>query len=447
MATADVVVCGAGIAGVATAYFLTVELGVERVVLCDPRPPLTLTSDKSTECYRNWWPNEPMVALMNRSIDLLDGMVEESGNAFHLNRRGYLYVTADRDRARSLETVATAISELGAGALRIHAGRSSDPAYRPDDRRGADLITDRRLVRTYFPFLTDQTVAALHVRRAGWFSAQQLGEYLLGRAKDAGLTLLPRRLTAVETDGGRVKSVTLDDDTTIRTGSLVNAAGPLIRDVAALMGEELPVTSELHLKVAYREHRRVIPPDAPMLIWNDPQQIDWSSEAAEYLGEDRQTRFLLDRLPAACHGRPEGAPESPYVLALWEYRRRVMQPVWPVPIDPMYPEVVMRGMSTMIPGLSVYRDRMPYSTVDGGYYTRTAENRPLIGPMATSGAFILGALSGFGVMAAAAAGELVARHVTGEPLPGYAPAFQLSRYEDPAYLDGITETIEDGGQL
>ena len=54
--TADVVICGAGIAGVAAAYHLAVRRGVTDVVLVDERPPLSLTSDKSTECYRNWWP-------------------------------------------------------------------------------------------------------------------------------------------------------------------------------------------------------------------------------------------------------------------------------------------------------------------------------------------------------------------------------------------------------
>src|SRR5439155_458578 len=72
--TADVVICGAGIAGVAAAYHLAVRRGVTDVVLVDERPPLSLTSDKSTECYRNWWPGpgDDMVALMNRSIDLLE---------------------------------------------------------------------------------------------------------------------------------------------------------------------------------------------------------------------------------------------------------------------------------------------------------------------------------------------------------------------------------------
>lgn len=448
MDSADVVVCGAGIAGVATAYFLSVELGVEKVVLCDPRPPLTLTSDKSTECYRNWWPTWSMVELMNRSIDLLDRLAGQTGNAFHLNRRGYLYVTADPDRARAFHTSGPDISRLGAGSLRVHDGSGGYP-YQPDDPNpeGADLITDRRLIRDRFPYLTAQTVAVLHARRAGWFSAQQFGAVLLDAAREAGMSLLPRAVTGVDVRSGAVRSVTLDDGNHIRTPTLVNAAGPLIDEVAALFGEELPVHSELHLKVAFKEHKRVIPPDAPMLIWSDPQRIDWSPEVVEMFGQDPSTQFLLDELPAACHGRPEGGAESPYVLALWEYQRRVAQPTWPVPLDPLYPEVVMRGMSTMVPGLSVYRHGMPASSVDGGYYTKTEDNLPLIGPMATSGAYLVGALSGFGVMAAAAAGELAALHVTGGNLPGYARAFRPSRFEDPAYLMAVREGADDDGQL
>ena len=44
MASADVVICGAGIAGIAVAYHLAVEHGVARVVLVDARPPLSLTA-------------------------------------------------------------------------------------------------------------------------------------------------------------------------------------------------------------------------------------------------------------------------------------------------------------------------------------------------------------------------------------------------------------------
>src|SRR2546425_691699 len=95
--SADVVICGAGIAGIAAAYHLAVRRGVRGVVLVDERSPLSLTSDKSMECYRNWWPGpgDDMVALMTRSIDLLEELARESGNGFRPNRRGCLFGTAD----------------------------------------------------------------------------------------------------------------------------------------------------------------------------------------------------------------------------------------------------------------------------------------------------------------------------------------------------------------
>ncbi len=43
------------------------------------------------------------------------------------------------------------------------------------------------------------------------------------------------------------------------------------------------------------------------------------------------------------------------------------------------------------------------------------------------------AFSGFGLMAAPAAGELVAAQISGSTLPNYAPTFVLARYDDPRY--------------
>src|SRR6186997_2591719 len=118
--SAAVVICGAGIAGVATAYHLAVRRGVRGVVLVDERPPLTLTSDKSAECYRNWWPGpgDAMVAVMNRSIDLLEELARESGNVFRMNRRGYLFATADPARAARFVESAREAEVLGSGPAR-----------------------------------------------------------------------------------------------------------------------------------------------------------------------------------------------------------------------------------------------------------------------------------------------------------------------------------------
>src|SRR5436190_24377057 len=98
--TAETVICGAGIAGIAAAYHLAVTHGMADVVLVEQGAPLSLTSDKSTECYRDWWPGpgDAMVALMSRSIDLLEQIAHETGNRIQMNRRGYLYATADPAR-------------------------------------------------------------------------------------------------------------------------------------------------------------------------------------------------------------------------------------------------------------------------------------------------------------------------------------------------------------
>ena len=164
------------------------------------------------------------------------------------------------------------------------------------------------------------------------------------------------------------------------------------------------------------------------------------------LAQSEETKSLLKELPSGVHTRPEGGPDSDILLGLWAYHTPPTEPVFPFSSDPVYPEMVLRGLSVMIPALKAYVERIPKATVDGGYYTKTPENRPLIGKLPVEGAYVIGALSGFGVMAACGAGELVAAHVTGSKLPQYASAFALERYEDPGYKK-LLENWGESGQL
>jgi glycine/D-amino acid oxidase-like deaminating enzyme len=100
----------------------------------------------------------------------------------------------------------------------------------------------------------------------------------------------------------------------------------------------------------------------------------------------------------------------------------------------------------LIPGLEVYVERIPKPYIDGGYYTKTQENRPLDCPLPVDGAYLIGAMSGYGIMASAALGELTAAHITNSDLPNYAPAFDLTRYNDPDY-QALLESWGDSWQL
>ncbi|HEU4327773.1 MAG TPA: FAD-dependent oxidoreductase [Roseiflexaceae bacterium] len=458
MTSAEIVICGAGIAGVAVAYELAVRRGVRDVLLVDERPPLSLTSDKSTECYRNFWPGpgDAMVALMDRSIDMLERLAGETDNRIHLNRRGYLYASSAPDGPERLRAAAEEAVALGAGPLRVHDGRLGAPAYAPAPHEGyagqpagADLILDSALIRQHFPFLDDAVTALLHTRRAGWFSAQQLGMVLLERARAAGVRLRNARLISIEQTNGRVTGVRLADGAAterVATETFVNAAGPLLREVGLMAGADLPIFCELHAKAAFNDLQGAVPRGAPMLICADPVALPWSAEERADLAETEETRALLEPLPAGAHLRPEGGLDSTTLLLLWNYHAGPTAPVFPPPLDPLLPEIALRGLATLVPGLRAYIGRMPRPYLDGGYYTRTPENRPLVGPLPTQGAFVLGALSGYGVMAACAAAELLADHILGNTLPHYAPALHPDRYADPTYqalLDDWGET----GQL
>jgi glycine/D-amino acid oxidase-like deaminating enzyme len=213
-----------------------------------------------------------------------------------------------------------------------------------------------------------------------------------------------------------------------------------------MLGMEIPVFSELHLKIAFKDHLHRVPRDAPMLIWTDPITLSWSEEERAVLAESEETKGLLGELPSGVHTRSEGGPDSDIVIGLWAYHTPPVEPVLPFSIDSRYPEIVLRGLATMLPGLKEYLNRLPKATVDGGYYTKTRENRPLIGKLPVHGAYIIGALSGFGVMAACGAGDLLAAHLTGSRPPSYAPAFSLDRYEDPTYKK-LLENWGESGQL
>lgn len=451
--TADVVVCGAGIAGVAAAYHLAVGHGIRRVVLVDERPPLTLTSDKSTECYRGWWPGpgDAMVRLMRRSIDLLEGLARESGNFFHLNRNGYLYLTGTDAGARAMEARARAVSALGAGPIRVL--RDGDALALPEPERfeggedGADLVLDPAILRRAFPFLTEDVRAGLLVRRAGWLSAQQLGMYLLEKARDAGATEVRRRLVGVRTAGGRVVGVDLADGSSIDAPVFVDAAGPKVGDVARLLGVELPVFHELHTKVTFVDALGIVPRHLPLVIWEDSIDLGWSDDERAELASDPALAALAGSLPGGVHFRPEGGPGSQSLLLLWAYDTARRDAVFPPRFDPVTPEIVLRGVARMAPGFAAYLEHTRRPFLDGGYYTKTAENRLLAGPLPVAGAYVLGALSGYGIMASMGAGELLAAHVTGQDLPPWAPAFAPSRYDDPEYRARFAASDATAGQL
>jgi glycine/D-amino acid oxidase-like deaminating enzyme len=451
--SSKIVICGAGIAGVAAAYYLAVEHGLDDVTMVEPGNPLSLTSDKSTEAYRNWWPGPDwaMTAFMNRSIDLIEEIARATGNRINLNRRGYAFATADAGKIPFLQTMAKTAETRGGGPARCHDAPSS--AYTPSPERGfdfaltgADVITDKSLLRRHFPYFAPETVAVAHARRAGWLSAQQLGMVMLEAARAHGVKVIKGGVAGIDTGAGHVRSVRVerdDADLKLEATHLVLAAGPMQKEMAQLIGIDLPIFAECHRKVSFHDTLGGVPRSAPMMIWLDDQYLPLSDDERAALADDSEAEWFLGKFPAGVHGRPDGASAT---IILFNHHGDAADIVFPLPEQPHYAEIALRGMSTMVPALKAYNGKVTRPYIDGGYYVKTRENRPLVGPLPVEGAYVSCAYSGFGVMASCASGELIARHITGGALPDYAPAFLLCRYQDADYR-ALLKTWGDGGQL
>jgi len=448
---AEVVICGAGIAGVSAAYHLVVRNGVRNVVLVDERPPLSLTSAYGTEAYRNWWPDLPMFRFVDRSIALMEELAEESGNAIRMNRRGYVFLTGDRNRIPELEKEAEAVSRLGGGVLRVHRDGGSYVPSQPEglepDLAGADLILDTETIAKLFPFLADDTAAMLHVRRCGWLDVPALGRWMLGRIASGGGRILRDRMVRIDTENNRFTGVRLESGSKIETGRLVLAAGPLVPQAGRMLGLDMPVFMELHGKVVVEDGAGVLPPEAPMMIWTDPVELVWDEEERRRLSTGPDTRYLIEPFPAGLHIRPRFRDGKQTFLGIWTYDVAPREAVFPPDFDPAYPVIVLRGLARMIPGMKAYFETADALPVDGGYYCKTPDNRPLIGPLPVEGAYIVGALSGYGVMGSQAAGELITAHVTGAALPDYARAFSYDRFEGMSDADMTDMRDATRGQL
>jgi glycine/D-amino acid oxidase-like deaminating enzyme len=279
----------------------------------------------------------------------------------------------------------------------------------------------------------------IHIRRAGSFSAQQMGQFMLEQILGQGARLLRAQVTAVDAGPRFTLELAMPDGPkTLRAQRLVNAAGPFLQDVAAMLGETLAVSCVYQQKIAFEDRLGAIPRELPFSIDLDRQSLAWTDEDRELLASDPTTRHLTEPMNGGIHCRPDGPASGRWIKLGWAYNEHPSDPHHDEPIDPQFPDTVLRGASRLHPALAPYIGRLPRGARHyGGYYTMTPENWPLIGPMQAEGAFVLGALSGFGSMAACAAGSLCAAWVAGAPLPAYSASLSHARYADAALMDSL----------
>ena len=451
----EIAVLGAGLAGIATAYYLCRHDPALPVALIDCRSPMSYTSAQSGDNYRNWWPHPTMTAFTNHSIDLLEEIAQESGNRIGMTRRGYLLATRSANIDELVENLHNGYDDSEPDTIRVHT-RSVSESYSvghaswESATRGVDVLSNPELIAASFPSISTDVRNAIHVRRAGDIAGQQLGQYMLERLQETAC----RRISATVTGIHRgldywVDLRDKDGERRLKAESIINAAGPFVSNLAAMLDVELPVRNVYHQKIAFEDKRGVIPRDLPFVCDLDGFEFEWDKEDRELLAEDPETQWLTEPLPGGMHCRPEGGEKAEWIKIGWAYNQQASEPQHDLENEPLkndqFPEIAMRAAARLNAGLRDYVEDFPSKFVHyGGYYPMTPENWPLIGPMGLEGAYVVGALSGFGSMSACAAGALCASWVQGRALPTYANDLSLSRYTNEPLMQDLAAANSRG---
>ena len=412
-----IIIIGAGIAGVATAYYLLKNNSNLDVVLIDKNQPLSFTTSKSGENFRDYWPQECMRQLVSDSIILMEELRAKYGSdAFDMVHSGYNFISHDVDNPIFGEDI------------------------QEDDLDYMEKITDATTLQNEYSYLDKKVEKIIRIKNAGKIDVYAMGSLLLGEAKKKGLKHLQGEITSITKE--EKFEIEIDANQTITADKIVIAAGPFINHIANMLGFQFPILNTLQRKFIMPDPKGVIPKDMPFTIYADAQHLDWSQEEIDFFEADEKYQFLLNQFPGGLHIKPE----MEGIKLGWAFSTENVSPTWETPPFELFPQAVIKGASRFIPALSEYENNIPTPLIEyAGYYTRTKENWPLIGPTEIKDVFVIGALAGFGTMAACAAGNLCADYTLGNvDVPNYAKYFHPLRYQDDEMIKKMGELKSDG---
>ncbi len=448
----EIAIIGAGIAGIAVGNFLATKFGVRDVILIDLGRPMGFTSAQSGENYRNWWPHPVMRQFTDRSIDLMEEIAVACGASLNMTRRGYALATRQENSDALIEQLYASYEDCPDRLIRIHKGRKT-PDYVPAGQgpwheapNGIDVLQGGDLISGIFSGFDKSVKTVIHIRRGGDISSQQLGQFLLERFRASGGRLLQGRVRELSAASPfSLKIETSEGTRTLSAERIVIAAGPFVQQITGMLGITLPVINVVQQKIAFADGAGAIPRDLPFTVDLDEQRIDWDADERNVLSEMAHTTWLTEPMPGGLHCRPDGGKNGTWIKLGWAYNKFVSEPSWDPPLDPHFPEIILRGAARLHPALKAYYGRLPRQmTHYGGYYTMTEENWPLIGGLGVDCAYVVTALSGFGTMAACAAGELCASWVCDATRPAYANALSLDRYNDSRLMHELHACADKG---
>ena len=345
----NVAIVGGGAIGSAIACFLLEDpLFHGRVTVYERDPTYRRASSAlSASSIRQQFSTPENIRMSRFGFEFLRGMADRVG----LVESGYLYLASP-----GYETVMREIHEV-------------------QRAEGANVVLlDPAALGARFPWMALDGVGlgSLGLEGEGWFDGYALLRVLRDRAVTHGATYVAGEVVGATVDGSRVTSIALADGTVADCDTLVDAAGPWARDVAAMVDVPLPVEARRRSVFVFDASRP--PTDCPLVI---------DTSSAWFRPEGEQ---FIAAIPPAEDEDLDGLP-------LEVDRDQWEDVLWP-------------ALAARVPAFDAVR----MTTAWAGYYeTNTFDHNAIIGRHPRLTNFLLAnGFSGHGIQQAPAVGRAIA---------------------------------------
>lgn len=352
---ADVVIVGAGIMGLATAYHLAKEHAKRSILVLDAGYLCGGASGRNGGGVRAQWSSEANVTLMQESLEMCKEFAHEHRINTWFRQGGYLFLARDEKRAKELSRSVELQRRLG---LRTE-------------------LIDAKQAQKLVPQLDQQGVLAASFNEddAVVFPWPFVWGYAEG-ARSLGVDIHTFcKVRAIETTGGKVSGVATEHGL-VRTPVVVNACGALSPELAASVGVELPT----------KPHRHEICASEPLKPFLGPLVADLGNGL--YFSQSTRGEIV------GGIGNPKTPPgpvqsSSIRFLALYS-----------------------RALIATCPSLSSLKIQRQWA----GLYDLSPDHAPIVGPVdEVPGLYLSSGFMGHGFMMAPAVGKRLARMLaTGE---------------------------------
>ncbi len=371
MSKANIVIIGAGISGLATAYNLA-KKGMKDIVVIDKS---YLTSGSTGRCgagVRQQWGTKLNCILAKKSIEFFSHAKIELGyeKDIEFKQEGYLILSTSKDEDEVFKKNVELQNSLGIPSVHL----TVEDALKIVPHLNPSAFTSATFCNT------DGHVNPFLMSEAYYLAAKRLGVEFHFYEEVKEIVVTNNKIEKVVTD----KQV-------YETDKVLNAAGGYAHEIGLMAGVEIPVFSENHEILVTEPTKKI---QGPMVM---------SFSKNIYCQQVPHGSFLMGR------GNPEAKPGHD-IGSSWKF------------LDEM-----AKTVCHILPKVGKLRVVRTW----GGSYNNSPDHQPIISDIKNlPGFYVACGYSGHGFMFAPITGELLSQMILGLELEEYAKDLNIDRFKN-----------------